>query len=198
MSPLLALFLRRLAFAATALAVLLLIGPRLLRHYGVVGPGPAELVESAAHSLEAARTYGAGEELSAYRSAVEELEKARRLLAEGAGGSARKAALAATEQAIAAQRQALARREDERRAGQAVVDEVDRRLNRLEELYAQVTPRLDKARTSRLLARMKEARQAGAGLILTYEQGNYRKVMGDEAEVRAILDGVREDLLAPR
>jgi hypothetical protein len=196
MSPLLALFLRRLAIAAIALAVLLLVVPRLLRHLGVVGPRPAELVESAARSLDAARTYGAGEELSAYRAAVVELEKARRLLAEGAAGRARKAALAASEQAIVAQRQALARREDERRTGQAVVDDVDRRLNQLEELYAQVTPRLDKASTGVFLTRMKEARQAGAGLILAYEQGNYRKVMDDEAEVRASLDGVRTDLLA--
>jgi hypothetical protein len=196
MSPLLALFLRRLAIAAIALAVLLLVVPRLLRHLGVVGPRPAELVESAARSLDAARTYGAGEELSAYRAAVVELEKARRLLAEGAAGRARKAALAASEQAIVAQRQALARREDERRTGQAVVDDVDRRLNQLEELYAQVTPRLDKTSTGVFLTRMKEARQAGAGLILAYEQGNYRKVMDDEAEVRASLDGVRTDLLA--
>jgi hypothetical protein len=196
MSPLLALFLRRLALAAIALAVLLLVAPRVLRHLGVMGPRPAELVESAARSLEAARTYGAGQELSAYRAAEVELEKARRLLAEGSKQGARKAALQASEQAIAAQRQALARREDERRTGQAVVDEVDRRLNQLEELYAQVTPRLDKATTGRLLVRMKEARQEGAGLILAYEQGNYRKVMDDEAEVRASLDGVRTELLA--
>jgi hypothetical protein len=196
MSPLLAVFLRRVAFAAIALAVLLLVVPRLLRQLGVVGPRPAELVESAARSLEAARTYGAGEELSAYRAAVVELEKARRLLAEGEAQSARKAALAASEQAIVAQRQALARREDERRAGQAVVDDVDRRLNQLEEIYAQVTPRLDKASTSRLLARMKEAREAGAGLILAYEERDYRKVMADEADVRARLDGIRTDLLA--
>src|SRR5262245_19599014 len=196
MSPLVALFLRRLAIAALALAVLLPVAPRLLRYFGVVGPRPAELVESAARSLEAARTYGAGEELAPYRTAVVELEKARRLLAEGAPQSARKAALAASEQAIAAQRQALARREDERRAGQGVVDDVDRRLNQLEAIYAQVTPRLDKANTSRLLARMKEAREAGAGLILAFEEGNYRKVMDDEADVRARLDAVRTDLLA--
>jgi hypothetical protein len=196
MSPLLALFLRRLALAAIAAAVVLLVAPRLLRRLGVVGPRPAELVESASRSLEAARSYGAGQELAAYRAAEVELEKARRLLAEGAGGGARKAALAATEQAIAAQRQALARHEDERRAGQAVVDDVDRRLNQLETIYAQVTPRLDRAATNRLLARMKEARQAGAGLILAYEQGNYRKVMADEAEVREGLDGVRTELLA--
>jgi hypothetical protein len=196
MSPLLALFLRRLALAAIAAAVVLLVAPRLLGRLGVVGPRPAELVESASRSLEAARSYGAGQELAAFRAAEVELEKARRLLAEGARGGARKAALAATEQAIAAQRQALARREDERRAGQAVVDDVDRRLNQLETIYAQVTPRLDKAATNRLLARMKEARQAGAGLILAYEQGNYRKVMADEAEVREGLDGVRTELLA--
>jgi hypothetical protein len=196
MSPLLALFLRRLAVAAIAAAVLVLVAPRLLRNLGVVGPRPAELVESASRSLEAARSYGAGQELAAFRAAEVELEKARRLLAEGAAGGARRAALAATEQAIAAQRQALARREDERRAGQAVVDDVDRRLNQLETIYAQVTPRLGKAATSRLLARMKEARQAGAGLILAYEQGNYRKVMADEAEVREGLDGLRTELLA--
>jgi hypothetical protein len=198
MSPLLALFLRRIAFAAIALAALLLVVPRVLRNVGVIGPRPAELVESAASSLEAARTYGAGEELAAYRAAQVELERARRLLAEGDGSKARKAALVATDQAITAQRQALARREDERRAGQAVVDEVDRRLNALEELYAQVTPNLDKPATSRLLARMKETRQAGAGLILAYEQGNYRKVMSDEEAVRASLDGMRSDLLAAR
>jgi hypothetical protein len=43
---------------------------------------------------------------------------------------------------------------------------------------------------------MKETRQAGAGLILAYEQGNYRKVMSDEEAVRTSLDGMRRDLLA--
>ncbi len=196
MSPLLSLFLRRLAIGAVALAVFLLVGPAALRRFGLIGPWPAQLVESAAHSLEAARAYGAGDELPAYRAAVAELDQARLLLARGATGAARRAALVATDQAIVAQRQALARREEERRAGQAVVDDVDRRLNELEDLYAQTAPHLDKVALARLLARMKVARQEGAGLILAYEQGNYRKVIAEEAGVRAVLEQVRDEIRA--
>lgn len=196
MSPLLSLFLRRVAVGAVALAVLLLVGPRLLREFGLAGPRPAQLVESAARSLEAARAYGAEDDLPTYRAAAAELERARGFLARGENGAVRKAAAVATEQAIAAQRQALARREDERRTAQAIVDDVDRRLNELEDLYPRAAERLDKAARGRLFGRMKEARQIGAGLVLGYEQGNYRRVIAEGPAVRATLAEVRDELRA--
>lgn len=196
MSPLLASFLRRLAWAAVLLAALLFVAPRTLRHFGLIGPRAPELVESAARYLEAARAYGADEGLPEYREAQEELARARRLLSEGHRRAAREAAGAATERAIVAQRKALARSEDERRAAQAAVAEVDRRLVELEELYSQAAPRLSKAHLSPLLSLMKEARQTGAGLILDHEQKAYRKVIAELPSVLSALDSVREQLRA--
>jgi len=196
MSPLLASFLRRLAWAAVLLAALLFVGPRVLRHFGLIGPRAPELVESAARSLEAAHAYGADEDLPEYREAQEELARARRLLREGHRRAAREAAGAATERAIVAQRKALARSEAERRAAQAAVEEVDRRLVELEEIYSQAAPRLDKAHLGPLLSLIKEARQTGAGLILDHEQKAYRKVIAELPSVLSALDSVREQLRA--
>ena len=58
MSPLLILFLRRLAVFALLLAVLLLVLPRLLTEVGVLGPTAEDLIASAASAVDAARSYG--------------------------------------------------------------------------------------------------------------------------------------------
>jgi hypothetical protein len=196
MSPLLVQFLRRLAWTAVLLAVFLLVGPRLLRRFGLIGPGAPELVESAARSLQAAEAYGADEDLPSFRAAEQELARARRLLGEGHGRGARQAAIEASAHAIEAQRMALARAEAERRTAQAAVDDVDRRLTELEELYGRAVPRLDKAHLDPLLSLIKEARQIGAGLILDFEQKAYRRVVAEREPTISALDSVRERMRA--
>jgi len=67
-------------------------------------------------------------------------------------------------------------------------------LNELEDLYGAATPGLDKKQVARLLSLMKEARRTGAALILTHEQGNYRKVLQDEKATKETLATVRATL----
>jgi hypothetical protein len=196
MSPLLVQFLRRVAWVAVLVALFLLVGPRTLRHFGLIGPRAPELVESAARSLQAAQAYGADDEIPSFRAAEQELARARRLLDEGHWRVARQAAGEATDHAIEAQRTALARAEADRRAAQAAVDEVDRRLVELEELYARAVPRLDKAHLGPLLSLIKEARQIGAGLILDHEQKAYRRVLAQRESVLSALDSVGERMRA--
>jgi hypothetical protein len=194
MSPLLIQLLRRLAALALLLALLLAVAPRLLRELGVIGPSGRELSEQAARSLEAARAYGATEDLPSFQAAVGELERARDLARRGEDRQAWRAAAQASAHAIVAQRQALSGREEQRHQAEAIVAHIDRLVSELEDLYVAVTPGLDKPRVARLLSLMKVARQAGASLGLAYEQGNYRKVVDDEKGARAMLAAVREAL----
>jgi len=196
MSPLLVQFLRRLAVLALVLAALTAFGPRVLRELGVVGPKVQEAIAGAERSLAAARRYGADDAMPAVQEAIRRLEEARTLAERGEGRRARRAAAAAAEQAIVAQRQALARREQQRRQAQAITGDVDRMLNSLEDLYGHISPGLGKAQTTNLLSRLKSARQTGAALILAYEQGNYPRVIADEAATRNALEAVREEMKA--
>lgn len=194
MSPLLVQLLRRVAVWSLVLALLLLLGPRLLTEMGLLGPSAEEVVEAAARSLEVARTYGADGQLAPFASAVRELEAARALARRGERREARRAAARVRALANEAQRLALSRREEERRRAQAIVAEVDRILNELEDLYGAVTPGLDKAQVSRLLSLMKEARRTGAALFLAYDQGNYGKVLEDEKQTKEALQAARGTL----
>src|SRR6266571_758369 len=195
MSPLLVQFLRRLAVLALVLAALTAFGPRVLRELGVVGPKVQEAIAGAERSLAAARRYGADDAMPAVQEAIRRLGEARALAERGEGRRARRAAAAAAEQATLAQRQALARRE-QRRQAQAITGDVDRMLNSLEDLYGHISPGLGKAQTTNLLSRLKSARQTGAALILAYEQGNYPRVIADEAATRNALEAVREEMKA--
>jgi len=78
----------------------------------------------------------------------------------------------------------------------AIVRDVDRRLIELEALYGRVSKMVDKKRVTELLTLMKGARQAGAGLMLAFEQDDYARVIAGEAAAFAILDAVREELRA--
>ena len=198
MSPLLIQLLRRVAVWSLTLAVLLLVGPRVLTELGLIGPTPEELVDGAARSLEVARTYGADEQLATFAAAAKELETARDLARRGKSRQARRAAATVVSLANEAQRLALSRREEERRRVEAIVKEVDRMLNELEDLYRVVTQGLDKARVSRLLSLMKESRRAGAALFLANDQGNYRKVIQDEKATKEALAAARETLRSVR
>ena len=194
MSPLLILFLRRLAVFALLLAVLLLVLPRLLTEVGVLGPTAEDLIASAASAVDAARSYGASEELPSYVAAQKELVSARSLLQAGRQGEARKVAQRATEKAVVAQRDGLVHRDQSRRRADAIVKEVDRRLNELEALYGRVSKMVDKKRVTDLLSLMKGARQAGSGLVLAFEQDDYVRVIKGESAAFATLDAVRDEL----
>ena len=194
MSPLLVLFLRRLAVVALLVTVLLLVLPRLLTEVGILGPTAEELMASAASAVEAARSYGATEELPSFVAAQKDLLAARSLLQEGRQREARKAARLTTEKAVLAQRDGLIHLDQSRRRADAIVKEVDRRLIELEALYSRVSKVVDKTRLRELLSLMKGARQAGAGLVLAFEQDDFARVIAGEATAFATLDAVREEL----
>jgi len=196
MSPLLVLFLRRLALLALVLAVLLLVLPRLLTELGLLGPTAEELIGSASSAVEAARSYGANEEVASFVEAEKELQEARALLQARRLREARKAAARTTAQAVIAQRDGRIHRDQSRRRADAIVRDVDRRLIELEALYGRVSKMVDKKRVTELLTLMKGARQAGAGLMLAFEQDDYARVIAGEAAAFAILDAVREELRA--
>jgi hypothetical protein len=193
MNPLTMALLRRVAVYALALAGALLALPAALTELGVIGPTAEETIDSAGRALYAARVYGA-ESTPEYAAAARELDEARKLARAGSERSARHAALRASESAVAAQRAALLRRDDERRRAEAIINDVDKQLNDLESLYDAVTPKVDKPVVSRLLSQMKEARKAGGGLFLAFEQGNYAKVLDDQPAAQAVLTATREAL----
>jgi hypothetical protein len=95
-----------------------------------------------------------------------------------------------------AQRQALARREQQRRQAEAITRAIDKLLNGLDELYGHVSPGLSQTAAGDLLSRLKSARQTGATLILAFEQGNYARVIADEAATRKVLEETREEIQA--
>jgi len=189
---------KRVAFLALSTAVALLIVPRLLVELGVLGPSPAEGVTAAERALEVARAYGAPPQDGAVRAAEQELAAARRLVSEGRSREARAAAGRAAVQAVAAQREALVRRDEARRRAQAVVDDLDRRINDLEDLYASVTPGLPKAEVSRLFSRMKRAREASGTLFLAFEEGQHDRLVAEAPKAREILQETERELRAAR
>lgn len=194
MSPLLVHFLRRLTLGALLVAVLLLVVPRLLTELGVLGPGAEALVATAAAGVDAARGFGATEDLPSFAEAGRELEAARSALRAGREGEARRAAKRAIEHAVVAQRDGLIRRDAERRRAEAIVNEADRRLIELEGLYGRALKNVDKSRVPELLSFMKAARRAGSGLVLLYEQDEFARVIAGEKEAFATLTAVRDEL----
>jgi hypothetical protein len=193
MSPLMMALMRRVTVYALALAGALLALPAALSELGVIGPTAEEAIDTAGRALQAARLYG-GEGTPEYAAASRQLEEARRLARGGSERAARHAASRASDGAVAAQRAALLRRDDERRRAEAIVNDVDKQLNELEALYDKVTPKLEKPVVSRLLSQMKEARKAGGGLFLAFEQGNYAKVLSDQPAAQQVLTATREGL----
>jgi hypothetical protein len=190
--------LKRVAVLALSTAVLLLLVPRMLVELGLLGPSPEERVASAERALGVARAYGAKPEDAAVRAAEQELATARRLVSEGRGREARGPAGRASAQAVAAQREALVRRDEARRRAKAVVDEIDRRINGLEDLYASVTPGLPKPEVSRLFSRMKRAREASGTLFLAFEEGQHDRLIAEAPKARQVLDETEQELRAAR
>jgi hypothetical protein len=198
MSPLALLLLRRVTLYAVVLAVLLATVPRLLTAFGVLGPSLEEEIGSAENSLGAARSYGAKADEPAYKRAAEAIAKAREHAARSERWPAKRALGEAREAALEAQRVALATREESRRGAQKTVNEIDRQLNELEDLYGDVVKQLEKPEAERLLAMMKSTRQKSATLILLFDEQGYEKVLAGAADVRSILAATRAELLAAR
>ena len=194
MRPLALHLLRRAALYALLAAILLLFVPRLLMEFGVLGEDAAVAVERAGRAVEAARAYGATPQMPAMRDAERQLQSARGLVRRGEKREARRAAAAAAEDAVEAQRAALVARQEEHRRAEAIVDDVEKRLDELEKSYGVAAAGLDKAAVAPLFSMMKAARAAGGGLTLAYEQGDYAKVLQDEPAAIGVIESTRTTL----
>lgn len=199
MSPLAVELIRRLSLLTLVLSLLLFTVPRALSELGLLGPGIDERINGAQRSLEVARVYGGGPGNAEFRSAEEELARARRLAQEGQSWSARQAVRHAAASAIEAQRVALSEREGLRQQAAIAASDIDRRLNELEDLYTQVShqPGLADAEKT-LLPMMKEARRAGATVLLAIEQAEYERALKLQPAANAVLDSSRKTLQSRR
>jgi hypothetical protein len=198
MRPLALHLLRRGALYALVAAGLLLFVPRLLLEFGVLGEDAAVAVERASRAVEAARTYGATAEMPAMREAERQLQAARDLVRKGEKREARRMAAATTAQAVEAQRAALVAQEERHRRAEAIVDDVEDRLDDLERTYGLVTTGLDKTTVAPLFSLMKAARAAGGGLTLAYEQGDYARVLRDQPAAVEVIESTRATLRSAR
>ena len=198
MSPFAVHLLRRVALLAGVAALLLIGVPRLLTWVGLIGPTPQEDIEAAGRTLAAARSFGARDDDASFSAGSKELARARGLLATGQRREARSAAARARVLGIEAQRAALGTRESLRRRAQRVVREIDALLNELEDVYEERAPTLDSGEQSRLLSLMKEARQAGGGVFLAFDQGQFGRVIEQEPACRTVLQKIKEQLDAAR
>jgi hypothetical protein len=195
MSPFAVQLLRRVSSLAALGALLLLAVPWALTWAGLIGPTPQEDIAGAERALLAARSYGAGHEETSFKAGGEEVARARRLLAAGRTREARQAAARARSLGIEAQRAALGAREASRRRAEAAAAEIDGLLNELEELFDQNTRGLPPGEQTRLLSVMKESRQAGGGVLLAFNQGQFARVLEQEAACRETLQRTRRQLL---
>jgi hypothetical protein len=199
MTPVALRFLRRASVWAVVLAALIILVPRALTEMGLLGPSPSEEVAAAQRVVDAARVYGADEGEVNLKAASAALERARRLAESGERRATRRAAAEARARGVDAQRVALALREERRRRARSIVDAVDARLNDLEDAYAQASAGKSKQALEELLSVMKTARQSGASLFLSYEQGDFARVIEGEGaatesleQARALLEGQRK------
>jgi len=186
--------LRRIAVGAVLASLALWIGPRVLVEMGMVGPSPEERIESGERTLLAAESYGATGATPSYGEARQSLQAARSALAQGRKRDARKEAARAGTLAIDAQRNALIESEQRRRRAEAVVKDLDARVNALEARFDQVTPGLPKPAVSPLLTSMKEARQATGAVFLAWEKGQPERVLAGEANARGAIDAAARGL----
>ena len=190
------MLLRRLAVAGLLLAIAVGLGPRLLRRAGWIGPSVEERIEEAGRALDAAQQYGAGPGLPAYVGAGSALERARARASVGRPGDARREARDALRLALDAQRLALAQFEDQRRAAQKVVRQIDDRLDEIEELFARLPRDLDETVAAEMSSLLKATHREGAGLWLAFEEQRFDHVLHECERVLAVLDANRGTLRA--
>jgi molybdate-binding protein len=191
-------FLRRIAVVSLVLSVALWAVPRLLVEAGVMGPTAQERIDEAARAIATARAYGGGEGLAPLKAAEDEIARARALAQEGRERDARRAALRATTNAIEAQKMALVAHTEVRQQAETVYNDLDRQINDLEKLYAEVTPGLEKEQVARLLSLMKVTRQSTGLLFLAYEQKDYGTVVEREGRAREAVESARKTLQSSR
>jgi hypothetical protein len=146
--------------------------------------------------LSVARSYGATSDLPALGAAEQALAKGEELHRLGRRLEARRAIDEAQRLSSEAQHLALIRRDSQRVRAKEIVDQLDKRIDELEDLYAEKKPRLPRPRVSALLSRMKQARATAAVLVLAWEQQDYASVLKGEAQAMATLDEVKKELQA--
>jgi len=198
MRPLALHLLRRGALYALVAAGLLAVVPRALLEFGVLGEKAGTVIERASRAVDAARSYGATAEMPALREADRQLQAARDFARQGEDREARRAAAAARASAVEAQRAALVTQQEQHSRAEAIVDDVDKRLNSLEESYTVMTTGLDKATVGPLFSLMKTARAAGGNLTLAYEQGDYARVLRDQPKAIEVIESTRSTIKSAR
>jgi prophage DNA circulation protein len=197
-SPLALELFRRLSLLALVLAALLIVVPWAFSELGIWGPRVHEQVGSAERALEIAREYGGDENDPEFRAAQEHLQRARQLSSQGERFRARQAARRACSQAIQAQRSALTSRESARRQSAQIATEIDHQLNQLEALYSDLQREQGNMKVSELLPLMKEARRAGASILLAIEEGRHREALDLQDDAMATIERVRSALESQR
>jgi len=188
------LLLRRIAIGAVAASLTLWLGPRLLTELGLLGPTAEERIATAERTLRAAESYGATPATPSFGNAQAALREARSRLASGNRRDARREAERASALAIEAQRSALVETEQRRRRAEAVVKELDARVNALEDRFDQVTPGLPRPAVSSLVSSMKEARQAAGAVFLAWEKGQPERVLAGEGAARTAVEAAARGL----
>lgn len=191
-------FLRRIAVLALVLSVALWAVPRLLIELGVLGPTAKERIEEAGRAIATARAYGGGAGLAPLTAAENGVAQARALAEQGHEREARRAAVRATTSAIEAQRMALVAQTEVRQRAQAVYDDLDRQINGLEKLYAEITHGLEKEPTAQLGSLMKATRQSAGLFFLAYEQKDYGTALDRERAARQAVESARRTLESAR
>jgi hypothetical protein len=188
--------LRRLSALAVALAVLLLLSPRILGYFGLIGPTAEDRIAEAERTMRAAESYGAREDWAAMAAARKELEAARRLAREGDHRGARAAALRATDRANEAQAAALVAEGQAERRVEAVVEDLDGQVNELEDMFEGLPEGLTRDSRSALLKKMREARKAAATVFLANDEKRFADALAHEQEARRALADTRAALEA--
>jgi hypothetical protein len=188
--------LRRIAVLALVAAALLLTVPRALYHYGLLGPSSTQRVDAARQAVQVARGYGAGAGIPAMAGAERELAAAEAALTQGRHHEARDAAERAQALAGEAQQAALIARDAQRVKAKLVIDNLDRRIDELEEIYSTRSKGVAPDRSRHLFSRMKQARAAAAVLVLAWEQEDFDRVVQGEGAAVAEIEAVRKDLLS--
>ena len=172
--------------------------PRVLVELGVLGPTAEERIGEAGRAIATARAYGGGAGLAPLKAAEDEVARARVLVQQGREREARNAAVRATTSAIEAQKMALVAHTEVRQKAETVYNDLDRQINDLEKLYAEVTPGLERQQTGKLLSLMKVTRQTTGLLFLAYEQQDYGTVVDREPRARQAVASARKTLESAR
>ena len=186
--------LRRIAVLALVATGLLLTVPRALYHYGALGPTTAQRVDAARKAVEVARGYGARADIPVMAEAERELARAQALLAGKDDHQARHAADNAQALAGQAQQAALIARDAMRVKAKQVIDNLDHRIDELEEIYSAKSKGVGADRARHLFSRMKHARATAAVLVLAWEQEDFEEVVKGEGAAVAEIEAVKKEL----